>query len=58
MTVKFLNNTFSGDYEDGKFVATIQVMHGGTLTALTFEQSGNTINGEAVTNDNFDINAQ
>ena len=58
LTVKFINNTFKGDYRDGTMVASIEVMHGGTLSNLTFEQSGNTINGEAVTDANFAIKAQ
>ena len=58
LTVKFINNTFTGDYQDGKTVAEIEVMHGGTLTGLTFEQSGNTINGETVTANNFAIKAE
>ena len=58
MTVKFINNTFVGDYEDDTIVATIEVMHGGTLTNLTFEQSENNLNGQAVTNANFAITAE
>ena len=57
LTVKFINNTFTGDYKDGTMVARIEVMHGGTLSNLTFEQSGNTINGAAVTYANFAIKA-
>ena len=57
ITLKFIDNAFTGDYEDGKIVAYIEVMNGGTLTKLTFEQSDNTLNGETVTNDNFAINA-
>ena len=57
MTVKFINNIFTGDYEDGKIVSYVEVMNGGALTNLTFEQNGNTLNGEAVTEDNFAIKA-
>ena len=57
LTVKFINNTFIGDYRDSTMIAKIEVMHGGTLTGLTFEQSENTINGEIVTDANFAINA-
>ena len=57
MTVKFINNIFTGDYEDGKIVSYVEVMNGGVLTNLTFEQNGNTLNGEAVTEDNFAIKA-
>ena len=57
LTVKFINNTFTGDYRDGTMVAKIEVMHGSALSVLTFEQTGNTINGAAVTDANFAINA-
>ena len=57
ITTKFINNVFNGDFEDGNIIATIEVMHGGTLSNLTFEQSGNTINGAAVTDANFAIKA-
>ena len=57
ITTKFINNVFNGDFEDGNIIVTIEVMHGGTLSNLTFEQSGNTINGAAVTDANFAIKA-
>ena len=57
LTVKFINNTFTGDYRDGVMVAKIEVMHGGTLSNLVFEQNGNTINGEVITESNFAIKA-
>ena len=55
-TAKFINNTFNGDYEDGKIVAWIDGMSNLTLTKHTIIHSGNTINGAAVTDDNFAIN--
>ena len=59
LSVKFVNNTFTGDYRDGTMVAKIEVMHGtSSLSNLTFEQSGNTLNGATVTDANFAINAQ
>ena len=57
ITTKFINNVFNGDFEDDNIIAMIEVMHGGTLSNLTFEQSGNTINGAAVTDANFAIKA-
>ena len=55
-TAKFINNTFTGDYEDGKIVAWIDGMSNLTLTKHTIIHNGNTINGETVTDDNFAIN--
>ena len=58
LSVKFVNNTFTGDYKNDSTVATIEVMHGSPLTNLNFAQSGNTLNGATITETNFAINAQ
>ena len=48
------NNTFNGAY-DQNTVVDIEGMSGLTLTKYTLTQSGNTINGEAATDANFEI---
>ena len=48
------NNTFNGAY-DQNTVVDIKGMSGLTLTKYTLTQSGNTINGEAATDANFEI---
>ena len=48
------NNTFNGAY-DQNTVVDIEGMSGLTLTKYTLTQSGNTINGEAATDANFEL---